>query len=397
MVLDQAMLVAVASVIIGFLGLFLLVLWSQERGRRALARWGAAYLLGAFTVTLWGAGGAAVPQELPSMLLFVACGMIWNGARLFQNRQIRPVAPLFGAMAWLIAMQFPDFVHSGYARLMMSSAVMALYAFLAAFELRRERRKDIAARFMRFGAPLLHGAVFLMPVGLSVLAPNSVSTEGLFVLLALETMIYAIGIAFVIVMMTNERTVLVHKTAAMTDPLTGLFNRRAFIEAANRLIGQSGRYSQPVSLLAFDLDKFKSINDRFGHATGDAVLKVFASTIAVNVRATDVVGRLGGEEFACIIPGNVSDAGIVAERLRAAFQAAGEVIAGHAIGATVSIGVATTSPSISIEALLSCADAALYRAKHNGRNRIEFDNIEPPKRPALQPIPALGQAVAALR
>jgi diguanylate cyclase (GGDEF)-like protein len=396
MVLDQATLVAVASVITGFLGLFLLVLWSQERGMRALAWWGGAYLVGTLAVTLWGAG-AAVPQELPGMLLFIACGMIWNGARLFQGRQIQPIAPLFGAMVWLIAMQFPDFVHSGYTRVTTSSAVMALYAFLAAFELRRERRKDLAARIMRLGAPVLHGAVFLAPVGLSLLAPASMTADSLLVLLALEAMVYVVGIAFVIVVMTNERTVLVHKTAAMTDLLTGLFNRRAFIEAANRLIGQSSRYSQPVSLLAFDLDKFKSINDRFGHATGDAALKVFASTISMNVRATDVIGRLGGEEFACIIPGNASDAGVVAERLRAAFQTAGVVIAGHEIGATVSSGVATANSPVSLDALLSCADAALYRAKHNGRNRVEFDNIEPAKRPSRQPIPALGQAVAALR
>src|SRR5689334_12481351 len=133
MVLDQATLVAVTSVITGLLGLFLLVLWWQERTVRALAWWGGAYLLGTLAVALWGAG-PAVPREMPSMLLFVACGMIWNGARLFQGRQIRPIAPLFGAAAWLIAMQLPDFVHSGYARLVMSSATMALYAFFAAFE-----------------------------------------------------------------------------------------------------------------------------------------------------------------------------------------------------------------------------------------------------------------------
>jgi diguanylate cyclase (GGDEF)-like protein len=396
MVLDQATLVAVTSVITGLLGLFLLVLWWQERGVRALAWWGGAYLLGTLAVALWGAG-PVVPREMPSMLLFVACGMIWNGARLFQGRQIRPIAPLFGAAAWLIAMQLPDFVHSGYARLVMSSATMALYAFFAAFELRRERRKAIAIRIMRLGAPLLHAAIFLAPVGLSLLAPTSVSADGLFAMLALETMIYVVGIAFVIVIMTNERVVLVHKTAAMTDLLTGLFIRRAFLDAANRLIDQRMRRSQPVSLLAFDLDKFKSINDRFGHATGDAALKVFASTISGNVRAGDVVGRLGGEEFACMIPGNASDAGVVAERLRSAFETAGVVIAGHEIGATVSIGVVTAISPVALDALLSCADAALYRAKHNGRNRVEFDNIEPPKRPSMQPIPVLGQVVAALR
>ena len=399
MVLDQATLVAAASVITGFLGLFLLVLWWQERGMRALAWWGGAYLLGALAVMMWGAE-PAVPQALPSMLLFAGCGMIWNGARLFQGRPIRRIAPFLGAAAWLVVMQFPDFVHSGSARLTMSSAVIALYAFLAAFELRRERRKALAAFVMRLGAPLLHGAVFLAPVGLSLLKPDAMTVDGLFLLLALETMIYVVGIAFVILVMTNERIVFVHRTAAMTDPLTGLFNRRAFLEAANRLIARRGRRSQTVSLLALDLDRFKSINDRFGHATGDAALQAFASTIAGNVRAADVIGRLGGEEFACIIPGDASDAGVVAERLRVAFEAAGVVIAGHEIGATVSIGVATAIAPVGIDGLLSRADAALYRAKHNGRNRIEFDNLEPqarPQAPSLLPIPAFGQMVAAVR
>ena len=158
-------------------------------------------------------------------------------------------------------------------------------------------------------------------------------------------MIYVVGTAFVVVVMAKERVALVHKTAAMTDLLTGLFNRRAFLEAANQLIELRGRKSLPVSVLLFDLDKFKSINDRFGHAVGDDALKVFASTAAANVRSTDIIGRLGGEEFAAILPGSAADAGVVAERLRAAFQEAGVVISGHAIGATVSIGVATRDPA----------------------------------------------------
>ena len=223
------------------------------------------------------------------------------------------------------------------------------------------------------------------------------SADGLFALFAFETVIYVVGTAFVVVVMAKERVVLVHKTAAMTDLLTGLFNRRAFLEAANRLIEQRARKSQPVSLLVFDLDKFKSINDRFGHAVGDDALKVFAATASANVRSTDVIGRLGGEEFACIIPGNAAEAGLVAERLRAAFQAAGVVISGQEIGATVSIGVATAIPPVEIDPLLARADAALYRAKHNGRNRVEFDRAEPAKPWQLGQFRAFGQAVAALR
>jgi diguanylate cyclase (GGDEF)-like protein len=394
MVLDQATLVAAASVITGLLGVFLLVLWWQERGMRALAWWGAAYLLGASAAMLWVVQNGLQPA-LPNALLFIACGMICNGVRLFHGRQMRLDALFLGAAVWLAAMQFPDFVQSGEARLVLSLMLVALYSFLAAFELHRERRRDLAARLMRLGIPLLHGLMFFAPVGLILLAPAAVSVDSLFALVALEALIYVVGIAFVIVVMAKERTALVHKTAAMTDPLTGLFNRRAFLEAANRLIEQRGRRSQPVSLLAFDLDKFKSINDRFGHAVGDDALKVFAATIAANVRSTDVVGRLGGEEFACIIPGNAGDAAIVAERLRAAFEAAGGVIAGHAFGATVSIGVSTAIAPVALDPLLVRADAALYRAKHNGRNRVEFDHAEPWHRPSAQQIPALGQELAA--
>ena len=98
-------------------------------------------------------------------------------------------------------------------------------------------------------------------------------------------MLYVVGTAFIVVVMAKERVALVHKTAAMTDLLTGVFNRRAFLEAADRLIAKRARKSQPVSVLLFDLDHFKSINDRFGHAVGDEALKVFAKTaVATHAR-----------------------------------------------------------------------------------------------------------------
>jgi diguanylate cyclase (GGDEF)-like protein len=212
--------------------------------------------------------------------------------------------------------------------------------------------------------------------------------------------IYVVGTAFVVVVMAKERVALVHKTAAMTDLLTGLFSRRAFLDAASRIIEQRRKKSQPVSVLLFDLDKFKSINDRFGHAVGDDALKVFAATATASMRATDVIGRLGGEEFAAIIPGNGEEAGLVAERLRTAFRAAGVVISGHEIGATVSIGVASAIPPVPIDALLARADAALYCAKRNGRNRVEFadaDAAAPGEAAVSHDPPAMEEAVAAVQ
>jgi len=224
---------------------------------------------------------------------------------------------------------------------------------------------------------LLHSAVFLAPIALFLALPGRASLDGLFALFAVETVIYVVGTAFVVVVMAKERVALVHKTAAMTDLLTGLFNRRAFLDAADRLIAQRARKSLPVSVLMFDLDRFKSINDRYGHAVGDDALKRFADTAAASMRSTDIIGRLGGEEFAAIIPGTPAEAAMVAERVRTAFEVAGVEISSHLIGATVSIGVATAVPPVATASLLSRADAALYRAKHNGRNRVECAGDEP--------------------
>jgi diguanylate cyclase (GGDEF)-like protein len=115
------------------------------------------------------------------------------------------------------------------------------------------------------------------------------------------------------------------------------------------------------------------------------------------MRSTDVVGRLGGEEFVAILPGNAAEAAMVAERVRVAFEHAGVEIAGHAIGATASIGVACATAPVTIDQLLARADAALYRAKRNGRNRIELADSGAAPELAPAPDPDLGQVVVALR
>ncbi len=396
--LDAPTLFAIATSITGVLGVFLLLVWLQERSIRALAWWGAAYLMGGSAVALWSVHDnvSLVPPAMPNALLFVACGMLWNGARLFHSRVALPGALFTGAIAWLVAMQFPAFAQSTEARIVLSSLIIATYTFLTAFELRRERRRTLANPGLTIGVPLLHGAVFLSPIALMLLLPPEASADGWFALFALETLLYVVGTAFIVVIMAKERVALAHKTAAMTDMLTGLFNRRAFLEAANELIARQARKQGPVSVLAFDLDHFKSINDRFGHAGGDDALRLFAATINAAMRSTDVIGRIGGEEFAAIFPGSQAEACTVAERVRAAFEIAGVEISPCQVGATVSIGIATATAPIAFDALLARADAALYRAKANGRNRVEGSvesgSAEPPVR-----APAMRKTVLAVR
>jgi diguanylate cyclase (GGDEF)-like protein len=150
-----------------------------------------------------------------------------------------------------------------------------------------------------------------------------------------------------------------------------LLNRRGFFEAAGALIADRRRRMAPVSVLAFDLDHFKLVNDRHGHAVGDAVLQMFAKVARDTLRATDVVGRLGGEEFVAVLPNTLSEAAIAAERVRAALAATSITRNGQRVAVTVSIGVYSGAPTMAIDALITRADEALYRAKAGGRNRID--------------------------
>jgi diguanylate cyclase (GGDEF)-like protein len=375
--LDVGTLFVIAICVASLLGLFLLYAWRQER-IRALAWWGGAYLLGGASGALWRFGhhiAPALPPSLATILLFVAVGMIWSGARLFHGRPVRWIAMLFGSAFWLIACFVPAFALSAASRIVVSSLVVAGYTFLTATELRRERRRSLIRRWPAVFVPMLHGAIFLFPVALATLSPDGDNmhsvARGWIAVFAIEIVLYVVGTAFVVLILAKDRIVRLYKRAATTDPLTDLLNRRGFFEAAAIAVGRNRNSKTPISMLAFDLDHFKSINDRYGHAVGDAVLQSFARVVRETVRVGDLIGRLGGEEFVALLPSTLADAAVVAERVRAAFAAASIWRDGQQIAATVSVGVACGLPSAAVELIVARADAALYRAKTQGRNRVE--------------------------
>jgi diguanylate cyclase (GGDEF)-like protein len=375
--LDVTTLFIIATCITALLGLLLLSAWAQER-IRALAWWGCAYLLGGFAVAIWSVENLISPPVLAgtaNALLFISCGMIWSAARLFHGRRVLWGAMCAGATIWLIACLVPDFAQSVLARIVLSSCIVAVYTFLTAAELWRERRKTLLRRWPAIFVPILHGAVFLFPIPLASLLPSDggmVSlASGWIAIFTLETMLYVVGTAFIVLVLAKERTVRIHRDAASTDELTGILNRRAFFAAAQQLVARQAKKGEPVSVLMFDLDHFKAINDRFGHPVGDAALQLFATTASTSLRATDVVARFGGEEFIAMLPGSLSDATAAAERVRNSFQAAGVTVANHPLAATVSIGAASAKLCADVATLIAAADSALYRAKANGRNRVE--------------------------
>jgi diguanylate cyclase (GGDEF)-like protein/PAS domain S-box-containing protein len=157
---------------------------------------------------------------------------------------------------------------------------------------------------------------------------------------------------------------------ASTDELTGIANRRAFMGQLDREIAGAVEFGWPLAVAMFDVDHFKAVNDRYGHAVGDRVLQLIAARAAAVVRGGDLVGRLGGEEFGILMPGaSLEEAALVAERLREAMETARELDESLP-GVTISIGIATRETQRRAAELLAAADVALYAAKGEGRNRV---------------------------
>jgi two-component system, cell cycle response regulator len=161
------------------------------------------------------------------------------------------------------------------------------------------------------------------------------------------------------------------KSLAIRDGLTGLYNHRYFWEMLNQQVGQSRRYGWPLSMLFLDIDDFKIINDTLGHTQGDLVLKFMAAYISGQVRQADLLCRYGGEEFVVLLPQTPGEhAMVLAERLREGIGRTPIPLADREVMLTVSIGVAALGPDTDGAALVGAADAALYRAKHRGKNRV---------------------------
>ena len=157
-----------------------------------------------------------------------------------------------------------------------------------------------------------------------------------------------------------------------SDHLTGLSNRRMLFEAAEQALQRWRRKPHPLSMVMIDADRFKDINDRFGHAAGDAVLRHLATALRANFGPDSTIARLGGEEFVALLPGvSMDDAAAAAERLCRSVQMQSVLVIDDVIACTVSAGVAAMEPSVSsVDELLQRADQAMYAAKAAGRNRV---------------------------
>ena len=372
---DTSTLYLFATMVAGMLGA-MLVLFGKQENIPALKWWGAAYLVGAASVAIWTIGGDKL-GELPLLTLqavgFAACGMVWNASRVFHGRKPNLPGLLVGAIVWVgTVLALPSL--NPAMRLTVGAAIVAIYAALTASELWNERRRTMQNRWPTIAVPVMHGCVLMLPILLgALLRPHDETfTSSIWVTaFSIELVLYAIGTVFVIFMLVSDRAVTVHKTAASVDPLSGMLNRRGFTEACDRLIEREAAAGRPVTVMIFDIDHFKSINDRFGHPAGDEILKLFSTVVISNLRINDLSGRIGGEEFAALLACPLEEGVIVAERVREAFEASNIACEEGPVDTTVSIGVAGGPAGTELDVLLAAADTALYQAKRTGRNRVE--------------------------
>jgi diguanylate cyclase (GGDEF)-like protein len=382
--LDVNTLFLVTIYVEAILGLLLLFAWIQNSQIRAVAWWGCAHLVRASSVVLFGMYGSvsqAISIDLANALLFLSFAVTWTGARVFDGRPPLPMYIVAGPVVWLIVAHLPTFADLDY-RYLLASGIITTYTWLTAYEFWRGRSEPLVSRWPAILMLFAHGSLFLLRTPLFAMVPWA-STDQVFesvwlTVLSFEALLFTIAIAFILLAMAKERTEFRHRTAAMVDPLTGIANRRSFLQDGTELMKRISAHPCPTGVLLIDLDHFKSINDRFGHAIGDRVLQVFADTAKANTRSSDLVGRLGGEEFAAVLY-NVSreKAVALAERIRSAFAEAASEVDGRPVAATVSIGVVLAQDAtFDVPALLVQADQALYFAKERGRNRVEVATLD---------------------
>ncbi|WP_279357045.1 GGDEF domain-containing protein [Methylobacterium indicum] len=387
MKLDAPTLVTVTIFVMVVMGGLYLLSWSQARRTLALGFLGTAQIVGAAAVVLFGLRGH-IPDWISigfaNAAMLLAFGLIWAGARSFEGRRVTGWQTGAGAALWLAACLVPPFYASLGARVILASAVAGLYCALAARTLWHHRGERLPSRTP---AAILLASEGLMawariPATLVLPAPPvGTPTDPFWVaVLCFIALLYTVAVAVLFMAMAKERLEAEQRHAAETDPLTGIANRRALAGEARRILAAG-----PAALLLFDLDHFKRVNDTFGHAVGDAVLVGFCAAARQVLPAGAAFGRLGGEEFACLLPGaGPGEAGSIAETVRHAVAGMRpDLVPGLAV--TVSVGVARSlgvaksggvaksagePGSGDFEALLALADRALYEAKAQGRDRV---------------------------
>lgn len=386
--LDARTLIIVTSVTLSVTTIAIIVSWYVNRRMPCAKHWAISYFLLSLGTILQSNQGQLTPYlsiALANMLIASGFYWAWMGVRLFQRRENHPFLNYFLLLIVLASAHIIlGLTAEGLiARTILMSSMLGLLSYLITIELLKDKKALSLSDLIAAAVYGLLGSMFALRALTAGLLPgvgDLMSGGEHTAITYLVAIVFNILIAFSYVLMLSERLNRQLQNMADTDVLTGLLSRRAFIDRMNRILSRAQRNNAPLSFLVLDIDNFKKINDTYGHFAGDELLKKYADVMKGCLRTEDIIGRLGGEEFAIAIS-HIDDADVVkiADRLRSKIEKVSVMSNGRPVATTISIGIADLSQNNnSYETLFREADAALYRAKALGRNLIVIAESENP-------------------
>jgi predicted signal transduction protein with EAL and GGDEF domain len=266
------------ALLVSMVGAALVLFWAFwiNRDEKSLL-WLAVGFVVSSVANMLIAGRAALPEFIPTYIggsvIVLAVSMAWVAARVFNGRPVHPWVLVIGPVAWIIGCNLPFGLDTYEGRVVLVSCLTAAYYFAAAREF-LSLHDGLRTRIPLALMIAAHGGLVLLRAFLIIVQDSSGNVLGVpwFGVGMLETLVFIQVIAFLMVSLTKERVEQRLRDAAHTDPLTGLGNRRAFFLRAEAAVAQAARTGAPLSVIVFDLDRFKAINDRLGHPVGDAVI-----------------------------------------------------------------------------------------------------------------------------
>lgn len=376
-------------------GVMLFAWWLTPR-ETALAYWSVAFVLLGL-----GMLGGVLREHLPAFAaiqlanaaILLAYALLWAGMRCFAGRRVSSLAVLAAPVLWIALTLVPPFRDSVAMRIALLSGVACVFIGLTMFELWSSPTRHLRTRKILFAMLammwVLNAARIPFASSMTIGGKLAVFSDARLAWFGLSGIAITLFLSFALIILVRERQEMLYRSASLIDELTGLLNRRGFLQQAAMAFPRSG----PVAVMMLDLDRFKQINDQYGHAFGDRVLALFAKVLRDNLRQSDVAARLGGEEFGILLPGTkLTDAGRIAETIRRGFAEVTLAMVPdglpQGVRGSVSIGLSLAeladagpqprpASSTMLDAMVRQADEALYRAKMNGRDRTEFAVFDP--------------------